>query len=296
MLKRPDEVADGETNIHLGNSVSSRLIEESLMSVAEFFAYQKFMHEVYSNWDIIASVLHLEAFDLSWQMEYYERFCLILTLEHLRPAVAIEIGTHSGGSLAVLSHFSEKVYSLDINPVSSEFLAGRFPNVEFVVGDSKQTLSPILESLQQDQTGPTFVLVDGDHSRSGAKADLDTILKFRPSYPMAIITHDSFNPDVRMGIIEASWSSNPHVHLVEIDLVHGSIFDRSDPPGEMWGGLALGLLLPEERRGKLEIIARHDLLFRTVHRTSPHAASRRLRSWLGRKASRVRRALLSSRS
>src|SRR5437868_8530331 len=50
-----------------------------------------------------------------WEMSPSEQVALVFLLEYLRPKVAIEIGTRFGGSLQVLSHFSDRVYSLDID-------------------------------------------------------------------------------------------------------------------------------------------------------------------------------------
>jgi len=87
---------------------------------------------------------------------------------------------------------------------------------------------------------------------------------------MVIMGHNSFNPDVRSGMLEAAWADNPHVHLVEIDFVHGSIYERSDPPLQMWSGLFLALLLPDKRNAELVLSQRHELLFRTALQSSAH--------------------------
>jgi protein-L-isoaspartate O-methyltransferase len=51
-----------------------------------------------------------------WMMSPSEQMAMIFLLEHLRPKVAIEIGTRFGGSLQVISRYCERVYSLDIDP------------------------------------------------------------------------------------------------------------------------------------------------------------------------------------
>lgn len=244
------------------------------------------VNEVYQDWPTVASLLGLDDLVLPWQMEYYERLALVAVLQNLRPDVAIEVGTHSGGSLAVLSRFSRRVFSLDVNPSSSEYLAGRFPNVEFIVGDSKRELPPILEDLEQTQTGITFVLIDGDHSRAGVLADLDNVLSFVPRFPTVIMAHDSFNPACRAGMLEARWAGNPHVRLVEMDFQIGSIFEGTNPPGEMWGGLAFALLLPEKRQGSLTVSRRHELLFQRLAQRSAHQETS-----IGHQAARVARRL-----
>lgn len=259
------------------------------MPDTQFLDYIQFVNEVYQDWPTIASVLGLDDLTLTWQMEYYERTALIAVLQNFQPAVAIEVGTHSGGSLAVLSRFSQKVLSLDVNPSSSEYLAGRFPNVEYIVGDSKRELRRILETVEREQRGPTFVLIDGDHSQAGVRTDLNNVLRFGPRYPTVIMAHDSFNPDCRAGMLEARWADNPHVHLVEIDFQHGSIFDRSKPPREMWGGLMLAVLLPEKRQGDLTVSRRHELLFGIVLAQSAHKERSWIRHQAGRVAEKLRR-------
>jgi cephalosporin hydroxylase len=229
-----------------------------------FLDYAKFVNEVYYDWPIISSALKLDYQTLPWQMEYYERACLTFVLQNFKPSVAIEVGTASGGSLAVLARFSKKVFSFDIDRASSEYLKGRWSNVEYIVGDSKLLLPPILERVQREQSESTFVFIDGDHSQAGVRTDLNNVLKFIPRFPMVIMAHDSFNPGCRAGMLEVQWAQNPYVHSVEIDFQHGSIFDRSTPPGQMWGGLALAVLLPTKRQGSLTVSKRHQLLFKIV--------------------------------
>ena len=99
-----------------------------------------------------------------WMMSPAEQIAMVYLLEHLRPKVAIEIGTRFGGSLQVLSRFCERVYSLDIDPEVPQRLQGRFSNVEFLIGPSDETLPRLLDRLQGEGAEVSFVLVDGDHS------------------------------------------------------------------------------------------------------------------------------------
>jgi hypothetical protein len=69
---------------------------------------------------------------LDWQMSPSEKVALIFLLQHLKPKVAIEIGTGFGGSLQVLAQFCDRVYSIDVDPDVPSRLAGRFPNVEYL--------------------------------------------------------------------------------------------------------------------------------------------------------------------
>jgi len=80
----------------------------------QFFSYADSVNKIYADWPPLAHALGWDDLCMSWQMESFERTGLIAVVGALRPAVAIEIGTHTGGSLAVLSRFSERVFSLDI--------------------------------------------------------------------------------------------------------------------------------------------------------------------------------------
>ena len=130
-----------------------------------------------------------------------------------------------------------------------------------------------------------FVLIDADHSASGMLADITSVLTFRPQFPMIVMGHDSFNPGCRAGMLQARWADNPHVHLVETDFVHGSIFNRGAVKMEMWGGLFFALLLPELRTGTLVVSQRHKLLFNLTLKVSAHcppSLARRAVGKLGR--------------
>src|SRR5262245_44852936 len=70
-----------------------------------------------------------DRFPLPWQMSLAERFVLIATLEHLKPRVAIEIGSAGGGSLQVLAANATQVYALDSDPTTPARLA-QFTNVD----------------------------------------------------------------------------------------------------------------------------------------------------------------------
>jgi len=50
--------------------------------------------------------------------------------------------------------------------------------------------------------GLDFVLIDADHSSAGVQRDINNVLRYRPTRPLYIVMHDSFNPgaaDVIMG-------------------------------------------------------------------------------------------------
>ncbi len=195
-----------------------------------------------------------------WMMSPAEQAALIYLLEHIRPRVAIEIGTCLGGSLQVLSKFSSKVYSLDVDPEVEQRLAGEFNNVEFIIGPSPVTLPRLIEKLTREGAPLEFVLVDGDHSARGVETDINNILEFVPtSAPLYITMHDSFNPECRKGLLDAKWARNLCVRVVELDFVSGTVNPTPNCRGELWGGLALAILLPGKRESRFEVTKRSQL-------------------------------------
>ena len=192
---------------------------------------------------------------LYWLMSASEKVGLTFVLEHLKPQVSIEIGTKYGGSLQAISRLSERVYSIDIDPEVPKRLDGLFPNVEFLTGPSDEILPPLLQRIEREGGKLGFALVDGDHSAEWVRKDMDHLLRYKPVVPFYILMHDSFNPPCRLGLRQANWSANKHVHAVELDFVSGVINRAPAVRGELWGGLAMGILLPQEREGPLQITA-----------------------------------------
>ncbi len=219
----------------------------------------------------------------NWMMSPSEKVALIFLLEQLRPKVAIEIGTRFGGSLQVLANFCDRVYSIDIDPEVPQRLNGKFPNVEYLIGRSDQLLPPLLDRLRQEGTELSFALVDGDHSTDGVRNDIDNLLRVRPTVPFYIVMHDSFNPQCRLGLRQAKWSANRHVHAVELDFVAGTANCAPAFRDQLWGGLAIGILLPSERRERFEITARAE--------RSYQAMTGRRRPLIGRVIGRAKRTL-----
>jgi hypothetical protein len=196
-----------------------------------------------------------------------ERATLIMLLDKIRPAAAIEIGTADGGSLSMIARYARRVYSLDVDPSCRERFADKFPNATFLVGDSKQTLPRLLDRLDDLQ----FVLIDGLHTAAGVRSDIETLMRYRPQRDVWIAMHDSFNPECRRGMLQAAWASNPHVHHVEIDFVSGQ-YNRpeSNRSREMWCGLGLALMRAEPRSGELRISEDERALFDAVFGLSSH--------------------------
>jgi len=192
-----------------------------------------------------------------WQMTRWEKFAFISLVEKIKPQVAIEIGNAEGGSLQVLSKYCEKVYALDFSPEVHEKLRPQFSNVDFRTGDSKELLPLVLKEVQEKKEKLAFVLIDGDHSTEGVKADINNILdRYQPITDLFVIFHDSFNPVCRKGILAANWEKCPFVHYVDVDYLPGIFFNetyKNSVKGSMWGGLSLALLKSEKRAKELDI-------------------------------------------
>lgn len=215
---------------------------------------------------------------LHWQMTRCEKYALASLVKIAQPDVAIEIGTHKGGSLQIISQNSKRAYSIDIAPTYREMLVARFENVEFLTGDSKQVLPALLDRIASHHEALGFVLIDGDHSTEGVRNDINAVLQYTPLCPMYIVCHDSFNPICRRGILTANWPACPFVHYVEADFIpgvyHSEAFDTA-APRSMWGGFAVALMLPQARAHELSIYQSQKGLYETVLPHSRHASSPR---------------------
>jgi hypothetical protein len=207
---------------------------------------------------------------IEWQMEPSEQNTVISLVSGLRPRVAIEIGSRYGGSMQVLSRYADRVISVDIDPTCKDRLGPKYPNAVFVTGDSRLTFAPLMKQLEREGAEVGFILIDGDHSAAGVKSDIGGLLSYRPRCPLFVLMHDSFNPDVRKGIRTAPWGESEYVHSVEIDYLAGVLTMGRDDYREMWGGLALAVLLPEPRSGPLVLSSRREAFFRLVYRRSAH--------------------------
>jgi hypothetical protein len=230
---------------------------------------------------------------LHWQMTRWEKYGFASLLEAAKPKVALEIGTYKGGSLQVIAQHAGKVYSLDLDASLGARLGPRFPNVEFLPGDSRAILPGLIDRIQERDEELGFVLIDGDHSTEGVRDDINAVLRYIPVRPVFIVFHDSFHPPCRQGILTADWAGCEYVDYVEIDFVpgvyHHEAFDTA-PARTMFGGLAVAVMRPERRAGPLTIHQSQEGLFETVLRSSSHVAARR--SLLGRALGKAKRMVL----
>jgi hypothetical protein len=214
---------------------------------------------------------------LYWQMTRWEKFGFASILQAAKPKVAIEIGTYQGGSLQIIAQCAEKVYSIDTDPTVGERLGPRFPNVEFLAGDSRTILPEILDRASERGEELGFVLIDGDHSTEGVRHDINAVLRYTPVRPLFVVFHDSFHPACREGILTADWNKCAYVDYVEIDFVpgvyHYEAFDTA-APRTMFGGLAVAVMRPEGRAGDLVIYQSQKGLFETVLPSSSHVVQK----------------------
>lgn len=207
---------------------------------------------------------------IEWQMEYCEQMALVSLTKMLEPECVIEIGSKYGGSLQVFSRFAQRVICLDIDETCEERLGPKYPNAEFVVGPSQETLPPLLAKLQQEDVKVGLMLIDGDHTARGVKGDILALKDYRPACPMFVVMHDCFNPDVRHGVRTARWSENPYVQAVELDFIPGVLHHKDRNFREMWGGFALALLTPQRRTGPVAITAKSEGMQQALYRNSVH--------------------------
>jgi hypothetical protein len=204
---------------------------------------------------------------MHWQMMDCERIALTGLLARLRPKLAIEVGVYHGGSLTLISQFSERVIALDIDAdVPNRFAIPI--NVDLRIGDSATILPKLIHDLDQARAPLNLVLIDANHSADGVRCDIESVLHFQPTQPMAIVIHDGGNAECRRGVTMADWQSNQHVHNVELDFVPAQIIEHtvSKGTGEVWGGLALAYLDPQVRTHALQVRAGAATTVRALHR------------------------------
>jgi hypothetical protein len=201
-------------------------------------------------------------------MAYNETSVFQALLSNLRPKCAIEVGTETGATLAIIARHASRVVSIDIDPGVKANLAPKFDNVEFLTGSSHDLLPVVLQRLASEATNPDFIFVDGDHSAEGVRKDLEFVLTVRPTAPMTVLMHDSFNPHCRHGMLTARWSQNPYCHYVDLDFCPGVLHPDERIRGQMWGGLGYAVFLPEPRKHTLEVRTTHRPMFEACFRSS----------------------------
>jgi Methyltransferase domain len=213
--------------------------------------------------------LELPNLPLPWMMNNPEKIVLLKLLSDIQPELSIEIGTKGGGSMQLIASFSKTVYSLDID-AGVKALGKNFNNVNFIIGDSKQTLPMLLNELAANGEQPDFVLIDGDHSLEGVQSDIESVLKIPIKKPLLVIMHDSFNPECRAGMLTPDYKNNPYVETVDLDFVHGVFSDNEQFRGAMYGGFGMIYLKPGAIKSVPLIKQRHAYTFERTYKLSNH--------------------------
>ena len=122
------------------------------------------------------------------------------------------------------------------------------------MGNTAVTLAPVIDAISRSGAELNFVLVDGSHDTPNVRQDINNCLKYVPrSTPCVILMHDSANPVVREGILTADWDLCPYAHALDVDFVPGALYDRADIKNQLWGGVAVGLLLPKKRQEPVDM-------------------------------------------
>jgi len=207
--------------------------------------------------------------NIEWQMSRAEKYCLIHLLENLKPEYSIEIGTYKGGSLQVLSKFSKKVYSIDIDSEPKHTLKNQFDNVIFKVGKSHDIIKNVIEDIESKNGKLNFILVDGDHSKDGVKKDLECILSCNLKHPLTVILHDSFNPQCRSGMKSINYKKYNFIEHIDLDYIHGC-FSPNTNHREMWGGFAIIKINPKIKKPNFKITQSQKMLFDATYWKSIH--------------------------
>lgn len=81
--------------------------------------------------------------------------------------IAVEIGSYDGGCLHAYNQIFEKVISIDLANRS------RLKEVDYIIGDSKKALPSLKQIIGGKNTKIDFLMIDGDHTYDGVKADFE---------------------------------------------------------------------------------------------------------------------------
>jgi hypothetical protein len=173
-----------------------------------------------------------------WLMLPGERAALEGILSFVAPTLSIEIGTHTGGSLGLISAYSRSVHAFDLERHAT-VTPERFPNVTFHIGDSHELLPAVLAELSEAGTNVDFVLVDGDHHADGVRRDIEDLLSARCTSRSVILLHDTLNGSVRSGIRQVDFGRFEKVRYVDLDFVTGRVMTEGPEQDELWYGLGV---------------------------------------------------------
>jgi cephalosporin hydroxylase len=219
-----------------------------------------------------------------WLMDHNERAGMYMLLGLCKPSVAIEIGARFAGTTTLFSQFAEHVYVIDIDPRVKDRCAP-LRNVTVVIGDSPKLIPGLIERVNAEHGGWDLALVDGDHSTTGVRNDLNALIEARPQRRAYIAMHDSFHSVCRDGILQANWEK-PWVHAVEVDFIIGNLMPQPHVFAQLWGGLALAEISNIDRQGPTRVTQTGRLAYEAA---LAYQASLRRRPLHLRVASRLNR-------
>ena len=197
----------------------------------------------------LQSILYPECLCDHWQMNHAERLAITALLTRHRPRCSIEIGALEGGTLSLISQYSELVFLIDADPGIPEKF-GYFKNVCFLTGEPSEILPMLLDELDKENIPADFVLIEGEHSSDGIRREIECLLSYVPKKPFFAIVHDSFDSGCRKGMLDIVWEKSLYVEWVDLDFIPGRISeDKDSTKAEMCGGLALAYFKPSVRNG-----------------------------------------------
>jgi hypothetical protein len=156
----------------------------------------------------------------------------------LAPRLALEIGAAEGASTQWLAERVEEVHTVDLSPPQRPLPE----NVVVHTGDSHEILPELLASLASQGRNVDLALVDGDHSATGVRQDLEDLLGSPALGRSAILIHDVANERVRAGLDAVRFGAWPKVAYVHLDWVPGQLFREPGLEQELWYGLGLVLV------------------------------------------------------
>ena len=192
-------------------------------------------------------IARLEIFDDSaWQMSWGERAAVLGVLARCKPKLAIEIGTAEGAGLAQIVAYAEEVHSFDLVPPA--FPPDQLPERHVPRRRPARLLPAALAAFEADQRNVDFVLVDGDHSATGVRRDVEDLLD-----SPAIVEHRDPDPRRNQRARPRRPRRDPLRRLAEGQLrrarLHPRIMFREERlRHELWGGLSL--VLVDAARGR----------------------------------------------
>ena len=173
--------------------------------------------------------------DNVWQMSSAEQAAIEGLLCRLEPRLAIEIGTAEGAGARCIAAHAEELHCFDLAAPS----LGLPDNATMHVGDSHELLPRFLEQLAAEGRNVDFVVVDGDHSASGVRRDIEDLLNSTAVGDTVIVIHDTANERVRHGLDAIRFAAWPKVARVHLDWLPGQLFREPRIANQLWCGLGL---------------------------------------------------------